>query len=200
VTFLRLSRWHWLAFAAALALLLAMSLDWWTTKTGELARQTEHEAQQLDRGVLRQDIGINVRDRARARAEEIEKNAWQAPAFVDRLILILLLATIVAAIAAGFLRAAGRRLKPPWTSSTIAGYTGLFAAMLILYRILQPPGLNDAAVRKAGAPIALVLVGVLALAARVAAAVETEEPAAEPPPAAEPEPEQPPGPAEPAPS
>ncbi|MEA2309928.1 MAG: hypothetical protein QOI65_2214, partial [Thermoleophilaceae bacterium] len=94
---------------------------------------------------------------------------------------------------------AGRRFGSNWTPSTIASFAGLLAALLILYRILQPPGFNPAAVVKAGAPIGLALAGILALAARAAAAVESAAPAPEPP-APDSEPEPPAGPAEPAPS
>jgi hypothetical protein len=54
----------------------------------------------------------------------------------------------------------------------------LLGALLILYRILQPPGFNDAAVVKLGAPVGLVVVGVLAIASRSAS--QAERPAPEP--------------------
>ena len=41
MTFLRLSRWDWIAFVAALGLLLVMSADWYTTKQGEECRRIE---------------------------------------------------------------------------------------------------------------------------------------------------------------
>jgi hypothetical protein len=203
VTFLRLSRWDWLAFAAALALLLAMSLDWYTTKQGEECRRVE--SIQTPSGSLQGDlIGRDVRRDARECAEKREKNAWQASSVIDRVILLTLLVAIAAAVGAAFLRAADRRVGLPRTPSEIAAYAGLVAALLILYRILQPPGFNPGAVVKAGAPISLVVVGALAIFSRSAAAAEREAPSragAPPPDAADREPPpEPAGPAEPAPS
>jgi hypothetical protein len=204
VTFLRLSRWDWLAFAAALLLLLSMSVDWYTTKQGEECRRVE-SVQTPDGGVQGDLIGRDVRRDARECAEKREKNAWQASALIDRLILLALLVAIVAAVAAGFLRAAGRRFEPPRTPSAVASFAGLAAALLIVYRILQPPGFNPGAVVEGGAPIGLALAGFLAIAARSASRAEEEapSPADTPPPDAgdrEAPPEPPAGPAEPAPS
>jgi hypothetical protein len=204
VTFLRLSRWDWLAFAAALVLLLTMSVDWYTTKQGQECRRVE-STQTPSGGVQGDLIGRDVRRDARECAEKREKNAWQASAFIDRVILLVLLIAIAAAVGAAFLRAAGRRLRLSRSPSEIASYAGLVAALLILYRILQPPGLNEAAVVKVGAPLSLVVVGALAIFARSAAAAEREALAtagAPPPDAAqqEPPPEPPAGPAQPAPS
>jgi hypothetical protein len=174
VTFLRLTRWHWLAFAAAMALLLVMSVDWYTTKQGEECRRIE-SVQTPSGGVQGDAIGGNVRRDARTCAEKREKNAWQASGAIDRLIMLVLLVAILAAVAAAFLRAAARRLEP--SPSVIAAYAGLAGALLVLYRILQPPGFNPAAVVKWGAPVGLALVGILAIAARSASLAEREEPA-----------------------
>jgi hypothetical protein len=204
VTFLRLSRWDWLAFAAALVLLLTMSVDWYTTKQGQECRRVE-STQTPGGGAQGDLIGRDVRRDASECAEKREKNAWQASAFIDRVILLTLLFTIAAAVGAAFLRAAGRRLRFSRSPSEIAAYSGLAAALLILYRILQPPGLNEAAVVKVGAPLSLAVVGALAIFSRSAAAAEREAAAtaAAPAPDAaqqEPPPEPPGGPAQPAPS
>ncbi|MFL5781490.1 MAG: hypothetical protein ACJ760_09270, partial [Thermoleophilaceae bacterium] len=137
-------------------------------------------------------------------AENHEKNAWQASGAIDGVIVIALLATAVLGIAAAFIRAAGRDVGPP-SPSALATIAGLIACALVAYRIFQPPGLNEAAVVKIGAPLSLVVVGALAIFARSAAAAEREASAAvaaAPPDAAqqEPPPEPPAGPAEPAPS
>jgi hypothetical protein len=204
VTFLRLSRWDWLAFAAALALLFAMSIDWYTTKQGEECRRVE-SLQTPSGGVQGDLIGRDVRRDASECAEKREKNAWQASGFIDRVILLVLLVAIAAAVANAFLRAADRRIGWRWTPSEIAAYAGLAVALLILYRILQPPGFNPGAVVKVGAPISLAVVGLLAICARSAAAAEREAPSradAPPPDAGDREPprEPPAGPAEPAPT
>ena len=188
MTFLRLSRWDWIAFVAALGLLLVMSADWYTTKQGEECRRIE-QLQPPSGSVQGGAISSDIRRSARECAEKREKNAWQAPGAIDRFILVVLLVGIVSAIAAAFFRAAGRRYEPPLTPSAVAGVAGLTAALLILYRILQPPGLNSAAVVKWGAPAGLALAGIMAIAARTAAVIEREAPAeGEAPPEAEPEP------------
>jgi hypothetical protein len=177
VSFRRLTPGHALALVAALALLLAMAPDWYTDKAGEQDREFQRNAApslstQTDKGV--------AADNAQA-AQTHEKNAWQAPGAIDRVILIGLLATVVIAIAAAYLRAAGRRRTP----SELAALTGLVTAALIAYRIIQPPGLNEAAVVKWGAPAGLVCVGLVTLGSRMAARSEREptvvEPAADAP-------------------
>jgi drug/metabolite transporter (DMT)-like permease len=218
VTFLRLNRWDWIAFAAALALLLVMSLDWYSTRQGEECRRIESVQTPSPRGG--DLIGRDVRRSARECAEKREKNAWQASGAIDRFIAIVLVAGIAAAGANAFMRASGREFDSRRAPSAVAAGLGLLAALLVLYRILQPPGLNDAAVVKVGAPIGLVLVGLMAIASRSATVAErrpleeevdteerdAEQPAAEadseesqdtPPSGYEPPPE---APAEPAPS
>ena len=54
---------------------------------------------------------------------------------------------------------------------------GLIACLLLVYRILQPPGPNAAAVVKVGAPLGLLCAGLLTLGARVASRADREEPA-----------------------
>ena len=85
----------------------------------------------------------------------------------------MLLATVVLALAAAYLRAAGKRFDPPVTPSALAALSAVVAGLLVAYRILQEPGFDDATVVKAGAPLALVVLGVIALAGR--AAVRAEE-------------------------
>jgi hypothetical protein len=164
VNFRRLTPGHWLALVAALALLLAMAPDWYTDKTGEQDRYFEtHIAPQLNT----QTVPSESRKEAEA-AEAHEKNAWQASAAIDRVILVGLLATAVIAIAAAYLRAAGRKRTP----SSLAALVGFATAVLVTYRILQPPGLNEAAVVKWGAPVGLVCVGLVTFGSRMASQSE----------------------------
>lgn len=164
--------WHLIAFFAAMALVLAMSIDWYTTQQGEEFRRVEdvnrnsEDSQRLDS----EDV-----ERAGQAAENEERNAWQADAFVDRLLLIALLVAFVAAVVAAFMRSAGRRPDPPWNPSAIATVAGVIGTLLVLYRMVQPPGLNDAAVLKSGAPIGLAAVGILTVASRLATLTEKEE-------------------------
>ena len=204
MTFLRLSRWDWLAFVTALALLFVMSLNWYSDKQGEECARVE-SLQTPTPGVQGAEITRDVRHDAEACKAKHRRTAWQAGAFIDRAIMVVLLAAAFAAVAAAFFRAADRRVSG-LTPSALATGLGLLGALLVLYRILQPPGFNPAAVVKAGAPIGLACVGVLAIAARAAMLEEKaageeppaetaagEEAAAEPPqPSPDPEPEAPP--------
>jgi hypothetical protein len=179
--------WHLVAFLAAMVLILGMSIDWYSTDRGEELRRIED--------VNRDSPRPNSQDAEDAAqgAENQEKNAWQADAFIDRLILIALLVAFVGAVVAAFMRSAGRRLEPPLHPSAIATVAGVAGTLLVLYRMIQPPGLNEAAVVKAGAPIGLAAVGILTVASRLAVLTEREEatgavPDAGPATAPEPEP------------
>ena len=175
MTFTRLKRGDLLAMVAALALLLTMALDWWTTAVGESARDIEKNVlPQINRG-----DSPTVSQQAAEAAEVEENNAWQADALIDRAILLALLFAAALAIFAAWARAAGRSIGPP-SPSALATLAGLLACALLVYRILQPPGLNAAAVVKPGVPLGLLCVGLLTIGARIATRGER----AAPPPAA----------------
>jgi hypothetical protein len=164
MTFTRLGRGDLLAMVAALALLLVMATDWYTTKLGEQARDTA--AKILPQ--INNETTPSQSAQEAAIADSKEKNAWQADGLIDRLILIALVAAAVLAIVAAWARAADRRLGPP-SPSALASIIGLAACLMLVYRILQPPGLNAAAVVKVGAPLGLLCIGLLTIGARVAA-------------------------------
>ncbi|MFL5519280.1 MAG: hypothetical protein ACJ8DJ_24235 [Gemmatimonadales bacterium] len=148
---------------AALALLLVMAMDWYTTKAGEAARDAAPKVEPQ----VNVETDPSESSKLNTFAETQEKTAWQADGVIDRLILIALLAAVVCAVVAAWLAAAGKSIGPP-SPSALASVFGLLACVLIVYRIIQPPGLNSAAVVKAGAPLGLLCVGVLALGARIA--------------------------------
>ncbi|MEA2426436.1 MAG: hypothetical protein QOF37_64 [Thermoleophilaceae bacterium] len=181
MTFTRLNWGHTLAFVAALALLLAMAPVWWTDKIGEQDRFFQHNAAPQ----LNTQTEPSVSNQAAQAARTHEKNAWQAPAAIDRILLVALIASAALAIAAAFARAAGRDVGPP-SLSVLATAAGLVASVLLAYRILQPPGDNFAAVVKWGAPVGLVCVGLVAIGSRVATLRE-REPQPEPEPEAAPD-------------
>jgi hypothetical protein len=153
VTFARLRLADWVAFVAALALLFATAADWYSTKGGEQARQFEQSAP--TRGE-----GAELADDAAATAESEERNAWQADGAIDRVILVGLLATVALAIYAAFARAAGRGPGP----TALAGLAAALTALVVVYRMLQEPGLDDVTTVQAGAPLTLSVLGVLAFA------------------------------------
>jgi hypothetical protein len=176
MTFRRLNRWELLAMVAALALLLVMALDWYTDKTAQFDRFLQHQiVPQVNNQTDPSPAAILNSD-----ASHREKNAWQASGFIDRVILIALLASAALAIAAGFYRATGSRGPP--RLSAMATVVGLVASVLVLYRIFQPPGPNYAAVVKVGAPLGLVCVGLLTLGSRIATLRERAQPAETPEP------------------
>jgi hypothetical protein len=185
VTFARLTRGDWVAAVAALALLLVMAMDWYSTEAGVFAREQEQAIK--PKGATAGEVSRAVDESARIAAENAEENAWQADPFPDRVILFALLATIALAIAAAFLRAAGTRFEPPWTPSALATCVGLFAALLLAARIAQKPSADIGAVIKLGAPLGLVCLGTIVLGARAAwnaerdgTAGEDEQPANDP--------------------
>jgi drug/metabolite transporter (DMT)-like permease len=171
VTFARLRLADWVAMLASLALLFVMASDWYGTKAGDEARRVQGTAE--PHGALGGEVGREVRVEAEAVAEGQERNAWQEDGAADRLILVALLGTVGLAIAAGFLRAAGRRFEPPLTPSAVAALAASAAALLVVYRTIEQPGLDDATTVKAGAPLATLLLGCIALAC--AGAVRSEE-------------------------
>jgi hypothetical protein len=166
VTFARLTRGDWVAAVAALALLLVMAMDWYSTEAGVFAREQEQAIK--PRGATAGEVSRAVDESARIAAEEAEDNAWQADPFPDRVILFALLATVALAIAAAFLRAARVRFEPPWTPSALATCVGLGAALLLAARIAQKPSADIGAVIKLGAPLGLVCLGTIVLGARAA--------------------------------
>ena len=164
MTFARLRRADWIALVAALAVLLVTAVDWYSTEQGEDARRIEEQTNEPSSGV-QGDIDRSLNQVARVTAEDQERNAWQADAAVDRLILVIVLAAAALALAAAFFRAAGRRFDPPLTPSALAGVTGIAGVLAVTYRIVQEPGLDDAGTIEIGAPLAVLVLGVLAFAA-----------------------------------
>jgi len=166
VTFARLTRGDWVAAAAALALLLVMAMDWYSTEQGVEARRDEQQIK--PKGATAGEVSRALDESARIAAEEAEKNAWQASAWPDRVILFVLLAAAALAIAAAWLRAAGVRFEPPWTPSALAAGAALAGTLLLAARIVQKPSVDVGAVVKLGAPLGLICVGTVVLGARAA--------------------------------
>jgi drug/metabolite transporter (DMT)-like permease len=165
MTFQRLRLFDWVALLAALALLLVMALDWYSTAEGREARRIQHQiTTQPKQDEVADDLSV-ARDQAKEIAEGNEKNAWQANGAIDRLILVSLLATAGLAVGAAFFRAAGRRFDPPWTPSGLAAMAATVSALLVAYRIVQEPGFDESSTVQSGALLAVIVLGVLAFAA-----------------------------------
>lgn len=183
MSFDRLLRADWVAFAAALVLLFVMAVDWYSTASGEEARRIEAISEPS--GGAGGQIERELQEDARLIAEAEESNAWQASAAIDRLILLGLLATIALAVGSAFLRAAARRFDPPFTPSALAGLAAIVTALLVAYRAIQGPGGAGSTV-EAGLPLALVALGTIGLASRSAMRAEEDGSAWPEPPAAAP--------------
>lgn len=166
MNFERLLRADLIAAVAALVLLFVMALDWYSTVGGKEARRIEQIAEPS--GALAGEVEREVQQTARFAAEDAERNAWQATGAIDRIILLGLLATVVLAIAAAYLRAAARRFDPPSTPSALAALVASLTAVLVAYRSFQEPGLDQANTVEAGLPLALVVLAVIALSCRAA--------------------------------
>ncbi|MGH2781828.1 MAG: hypothetical protein ACRDL4_10010 [Thermoleophilaceae bacterium] len=166
MTFARLRLADWAVFVAALALLFATAADWYSTKGGEQARQFERSAP--SRGE-----GPEIAEDAAASAEDEERNAWQADGAIDRLILVGLLAATALAVLSAFARAAGRRYDGGLSPTAWTGLAAAVTALLVVYRVIQEPGDDAVGTVQAGAPLALALLGVIALAC--ARSVRAEE-------------------------
>ena len=159
------------AMVVALALLFVMGLDWYSTTAGDEARRVERFTR--PQGALGGEVQRDVERRARASAEDAEKNAFGLTGAIDRAILACLLATAMLALAAGFTRAAGARFEPPLTPSALAAAFACATALLVAARMIEQPGLDVATTVRSGAPVTLIVLGVVALAS--AAALRAEQ-------------------------
>ncbi len=169
-----------IAAVAALVLLFVMALDWYSTVAGKEARRIEALSQ--PGGAAAGEVERKVQETARFAAEDAEKNAWQVAGTLDRVILLGLLATVLLALGAAFLRAAGKEFRPPFTPSALAALAAILTAVLVAYRSFDEPGFDEATTVESGLPLALVVLGVIALSARAAMREEQRGRVSRPPP------------------
>ena len=83
-----------------------MAMDWYSTQQGDEARRIESITENPS-GAEAGEIDRRLNEEARFVAEGQEKNAWQADALIDRILLGLMLAAIVLAVVTAITRAAG---------------------------------------------------------------------------------------------
>ena len=159
----RLTRGHIVAAVAALVLLLVMAMDWYGSHAADLAHQVNHSAQTA--GPQAGEAGQALKQDADQVIARDEKNAWQEPRTVDRLLLAFLLLSVFLPLAAAAHRAAGRRAEPPWTLSLLAAISAAIAALLLAYRIVNEPGNDVTTTVKLGAPLGLVLLAIIGFGA-----------------------------------
>ncbi|HVG74630.1 MAG TPA: hypothetical protein VM824_04565 [Thermoleophilaceae bacterium] len=172
MTFERLRISDWVVFIAALALLFTTAAPvWYSTKAGDEARRVQQEAQP-DEGQPSGQAEAEVEREAGALADNAEKTAWEADGTIDRIILICVLLTSLLGVLAGFWRASGRQARGIGPYG-LCGLVACITALLVLYRILQEPGLDAVTTVKIGAPLTLGVLGIYAFAA--ASSIREEE-------------------------
>ena len=171
MTFERLNRWDWVAFVAALALLFVMAIDWYSTVAGEEARRVERIEEPLPgpSGLVARE----VEQRAAERAEGAERNALQPETVVDTMVGAALFAAIALAVVAAFARAGGRRFEAPLTPSAATAVAAALAAVLVAYRIVERSASEVGSTVETGAPLAIVVLSLIAFAS--ARALKLEE-------------------------
>ena len=167
-------RGHAIALAGALLLLLVMAMDWYSTATGDEARRIESITDNPS-GADAGEIDRRLNEDAREIAEDEEKNAWQADALIDRIILILMLLAIVFAVLTAITRSAGAKATKGLGPAGAAAIFAAAAAALVAYRIIQEPGLDSATNVKAGAPLALLGLAMIALGSSSALRADDKE-------------------------
>jgi hypothetical protein len=83
------------------------------------------------------DLGSN--DLLSASGVDTGANAWQAFGFID----IVLFVTIIVAIGGALITANAQSVNTPVAISAITTALGILSVLLILYRIIDPPGSGD---------------------------------------------------------
>lgn len=161
--FERLARGHTVAAVAALILLLVMAMTWYGSTQADFARQVENQTNTS--GAAAGEIARTIKATADQEIARDEKNAWQEPRTIDRVLLVLLLVTIFLALFTAAHRAAGRRAQPPWTPTAFTAIAAASAALLIAYRIVNEPGNDAKTTVKLGAPLGLVMCAIVGLGA-----------------------------------
>ncbi len=160
----RLRFGHAVALLAAFALLFIMAGDWYSTVTGEEAREIVNRQGTDELGAGPFDDGA-VQD-ARIEAEQAERNAWGIDSVLDFLVLLALLATIGMTIAAAALRAAGR--EPPdrrRSPIALAAYLALLSLVLVIVQAAARLDPDTEVTIEIGLPLGVAALGALACGA-----------------------------------
>lgn len=165
---------HAIALLGALALLFVMAMDWYSTAQGDEARRIESITENPS-GAEAGEVDRRLNEEARFVAEGEEKNAWQADALIDRVLLGLMLAAIVLAALAATTRAAGAKATKGLGFAGLAAIFATAAAVGVAYRIIQEPGLDAGTNVKAGALLALVALAMIALGSAYALRADDRE-------------------------
>jgi hypothetical protein len=123
-----------IAGAAAVLLFLDLFLNWYSV-----------------------DLGGAFRAAAKSAGVDTSVSGWQAFSWTDLLVLL----TVLAALAMVFVRGTGRSVNLPASLPLIVAGLGAFATLVVLYRIVNQPGPNDVINVEYGAYLGLILVAAL---------------------------------------
>ena len=152
-----------MAGLAALALVLVTTgVDWYGTRTGDEAREIEERTEDAS-GAEAGEVERTVNERAGEVADRETDKAWEADGLIDRIILVLLAATIVVAVLNWFARSLGAKPTQGLGPAGLGALLATAAAILVAYRMIQEPGLDDATTVKIGPLIAIVLLAAIAI-------------------------------------
>jgi drug/metabolite transporter (DMT)-like permease len=155
------------AVVAAFALLFIMAGDWYSTNTGEEAREIVRKQGTEEPGAGLIDEG--AAEDARVEAEQAERNAWNVASVFDVLVVIGLLAAIGLALAAAALRAAGREYPEPRRSpGALAALAALAALLLVLLQAAVRLDPDSDATTEIGLPLGIAALGAIAFGAAYA--------------------------------
>ncbi|CAA9489604.1 MAG: hypothetical protein AVDCRST_MAG45-666 [uncultured Solirubrobacterales bacterium] len=150
-----------IALLAAFALLFTMAGDWYSTSTGEEAREIVERQGTEGPGSGIFDDGA-VED-ARVEAEQAERNAWQVSSPVDLLALLALLATIGGVFASAALHASGREYPELGRSPrSVAALLALLALLLLVVQAALRLDADSEVTIKIGLPLGVAALGMIA--------------------------------------
>ena len=159
-----MTRGHVVAGIGALLLLLVVAgADWYGTVSGDEFRELEERTEDAS-GAEAGEIDRRLNEDAGIAADRETKKAWEADGLIDRILLAVMLGAAALALLTWFTRSVGA--KPTTKGLGPAGVAALLAtaaAVLVAYRIIQEPGLDQVTTVKLGAPLALIPLAMIAL-------------------------------------
>jgi hypothetical protein len=128
-------------------------MDFSKLRTGELVTGIAGVLLLIDMFLPWYGIGGAIGQFASAAGVDVDANAWDAFGFIDLVIFV----TSLVAIGSVVLAASGRSVALPVAASVVVTVLAIVTALLILYRIINPPGPNDVVDVQIGAWLGLLL-------------------------------------------
>ena len=134
-------RGEWIAGISGVALFFFMFFSWYGIDAGSL---------NIPAGVP-QDIAQQAIDNAEAAGLDTTATAWQAFDFID----IILLIAVVVSVGYAVIGLTGSSPDLPVAGSAVTALVGAIAFVLVLYRLIDPPG-GDGVGREIGVWLGLI--------------------------------------------